>query len=297
MVYAFLYLISLLPFRILYFFSDLTSFILFYIIRYRRNVVKDNIAKSFQNLNSNDRLKIEREFYTNFCDNFFETIKLLSMTEKELHSKIEFDYSNLNQLIENKQNIHIYLGHQFNWEWANAHIASVLKDINIVVAYKPLRNRSFNNLMFKLRSRFGSKMVSSKNMKKEIEDLKVKEHILILVADQNPKTPDKSFWKSFLSRPTSFISGSELYSASKNAPTFFAKIIRLKRGKYKFDVSPIFNFDEEYHLGKITNIFTNKLEDAIIHNPENYLWSHKRWKHIYKEQYNKRWLSNIELTS
>lgn len=259
--------------------------------------MKNNIAKSFQNLNENDRLKIEREFYTNFCDNFFETIKLLSMTEKELHSKIEFDYSNLKQLIENKQNIHVYLGHQFNWEWANAHIASILKDINIVVAYKPLRNKSFNNLMFRLRSRFGSKMVSSKNMKKEIEDLKIKEHILIMVADQNPKTPDKSFWKSFLSRPTSFISGSEIYSASKNTPTFFAKIVRLKRGRYKFDVSPIFNFDEEYHLGKITNIFTNKLEEAIIHNPENYLWSHKRWKHIYKEQYNKRWLNNIELVN
>ncbi|SHI88501.1 lysophospholipid acyltransferase family protein [Flavobacterium terrae] len=296
MIYAFLYLISLLPFRVLYFFSDLTSFILFYIIRYRRNVVEENIKKSFQNLNENDRLKIEREFYTNFCDNFFETIKLLSMTKNELHSRIEFDYSNLKQLIENKQNIHIYLGHQFNWEWANAHIASVLKNVNIVVAYKPLRNKSFNGFMLKLRSRFGSKMVSSKNMKKEIEDLKVNEHILIMVADQNPKTPDKSFWTSFLSRPTSFISGSELYSASKNTPTFFAKIVRIKRGKYKFEVSPIFNFDEEYHLGKITSIFTHKLEDAIIHNPENYLWSHKRWKHIYKEQYNKRWLTNLELT-
>lgn len=297
MIYPFLYLISLLPLRILYFFSDMTSFILFYIIKYRRNVVRENIEKSFINLNQNDRKKIEREFYTNFCDNFFETIKLLSITEKELHSRIEFNYSDLQQLIKKRQNIHIYLGHQFNWEWANAHIASVLKSVNIVVAYKPLRSKSFNEFMLKLRSRFGSKMVSSKNMKKEIEDLKVKEHILIMVADQNPKTPDKSFWTSFLSQPTGFISGSELYSASKNTPTFFAKIVRVKRGKYKFEVSPIFNFEEEYYLGKITSIFTNKLEDAIIHNPENYLWSHKRWKHTYKEQYNKRWLNNIELTN
>lgn len=297
MIYAVLYLLSLLPLRILYFFSDLTSFILFYIIRYRRKVVRANIEKSFANRNNIDRTKIEREFYTNFCDNIFETIKLLSITENELHSRIEFNYSDLQQLIKNKQNIHIYLGHQFNWEWANAHIASVLKSVNIVVAYKPLRNKSFNKFMLKLRSRFGSKMVSSKNMKKEIEDLKVKEHILIMVADQNPKTPEKSFWTSFLSQPTGFISGSELYSASKNTPTFFAKIVRIKRGKYKFEVTPIFNFEEEYHLGKITSIFTSKLEDAIIHNPENYLWSHKRWKHIYKEQYKKRWITNFELSN
>lgn len=297
MIYTFLYLISLLPLRILYFFSDFTSFVLFYIIKYRRNVVKENIEKSFRNLKENDRKKIEREFYTNFCDSFFETIKLLSITEKELHSKIEFDYSELEQIIEKKQNVHVYLGHQFNWEWANAHLASVLKNINVVVAYKPLRNKSFDNLMLKLRSRFGSKMVSSKNMKKQIEDLIINEHILIMVADQNPKTPDKSFWTSFLSRPTDFISGSELYSASHKTTTFFANIVRLKRGKYKFEISPIFNFHEEYQLGKITSIFTNKLEDAIIHNPENYLWSHKRWKHIYKEQYKKRWLDNVELTN
>ncbi|MFC4816630.1 lysophospholipid acyltransferase family protein [Flavobacterium sp. GCM10023249] len=297
MIYAVLYLLSLLPLRILYFFSDLTSFILFYIIRYRRKVVRANIEKSFAYRNNIDRTKIEREFYTNFCDNIFETIKLLSITENELQSRIEFNYSDLQQLIKNKQNIHIYLGHQFNWEWANAHIASVLKSVNIVVAYKPLRNKSFNKFMLKLRSRFGSKMVSSKNMKKEIEDLKVKEHILIMVADQNPKTPEKSFWTSFLSQPTGFISGSELYSASKNTPTFFAKIVRIKRGKYKFEVAPIFNFEEEYHLGKITSIFTSKLEDAIIHNPENYLWSHKRWKHSYKEQYKKRWITNFELSN
>lgn len=292
MTHFILYLISLTPFRMLYWLSDILSFILYYIVKYRRDVVRENIAKSFKNLNDIERIKIEKEFYRNFSDNFIETIKLLSISKKELHSRIIADYSELEKIIVNNQNAHIYLGHQFNWEWANAHIASSLKNTNIIVAYKPIKNKLFNNLMLKLRSRFGSKMVSSYNMKKEIEPYASKQHLLILVADQNPNKPKKSFWTSFLSQQTAFISGSELYSASKKTPTFFAKIIRIKRGYYKFVVSPIFDFTEEYNIGKITNLFTKNLEKAITTNPENYLWSHKRWKHKYNKDYYNRWIEN-----
>jgi KDO2-lipid IV(A) lauroyltransferase len=145
--------------------------------------------------------------------------------------------------------------------------------------------------MFKIRSRFGSKMISSKNMKNEMDPFKDKQHVLILVADQNPNIPKRSFWTSFLSQPTAFISGSELYSASHKTPILFAKIIRESRGHYKFVLTPIFDFSEEYNVGKITNIFTKNLENAIVSNPENYLWSHKRWKHKYKNEYNKRWIN------
>ncbi|WP_395064672.1 lysophospholipid acyltransferase family protein [Flavobacterium sp.] len=292
MITFLLYPISLIPLRILYLFSDLCAYMLYHVFKYRRIVVKENIAKSFSYLNENERIKIEKQFYNNFCDNFIETLKLLSMSEKNLQSHITADYSELEKILSENQNCHIYLGHQFNWEWANAHIGSTFKNSNIAVAYKPLSSKSFNDFMLKIRSRFGSKMVSSKNMKKEMEVFSNQQHVLILVADQNPNVPKRSFWTSFLSQPTAFISGSELYTASHKTPTLFAKIIREKRGHYKFVLTPIFDFSEEYNIGSITNIFTKKLENAIKSNPENYLWSHKRWKHIYKKEYNKRWIDN-----
>ena len=290
MISFLLYPISLLPLRILYLFSDFCAFLLYHVFKYRREVVSENIAKSFPNLDEKERISIEKQFYNNFCDSFIETIKLLSMSEKQLQSHITADYSELEKILAENQNCHIYLGHQFNWEWANAHVASAFKNKNIAVAYKPLSSKSFNDLMLKIRSRFGSKMVSSKNMKKEMEIFKDKQHVLILVADQNPNKPIKSFWTSFLSQQTAFISGSELYSASHKTPILFAKIIREKRGHYKFVLTPIFNFSDEYKIGSITNIFSKKLENAIKINPENYLWSHKRWKHKYKVEYNKRWV-------
>lgn len=295
MISFLLYPISLLPLRILYLFSDFCAFLLYHVFKYRREVVSENIAKSFPNFDEKERISIEKQFYNNFCDSFIETIKLLSISEKQLQSRITADYSELEKILAENQNCHIYLGHQFNWEWANAHVASAFKNTNIAVAYKPLSSKSFNDLMLKIRSRFGSKMVSSKNMKKEMEVFKDKQHVLILVADQNPNKPIKSFWTSFLSQQTAFISGSELYSVSHKTPILFAKIIREKRGHYKFVLTPIFNFSDEYKIGSITNIFSKKLENAIKINPENYLWSHKRWKHKYKVEYSKRWVDKASI--
>jgi KDO2-lipid IV(A) lauroyltransferase len=286
-----LYLISLIPLRILYFISDFFAFLLYYIFKYRRRVVAENIFQSFRTLSDIERIIIEKKFYRDFCDNLIETIKLLSISEKKLQSHITADYSQLEKILAENQNCHIYLGHQFNWEWANAHIASVLKKTDVVVVYKPLRSQSANDLMLRIRSRFGSKMVASKNMKKEMVQFLDKQHILVLVADQNPKIPQKSFWTPFLSQRTAFLSGTELNTAHHKTPSLFANIIREKRGHYKFILEPIFDFSQPYKIGTITNIFTEKLENAIISNPENYLWSHKRWKHTYKNEYRKRWIN------
>ncbi|WKL43088.1 lysophospholipid acyltransferase family protein [Flavobacterium sp. ZE23DGlu08] len=294
MIFTFLYPFSLIPLRISYLISDYFYYLLYYIIRYRRKVVSENIKKAFSYLSEKEQIVIEKQFYKNFCDNFIETIKLLSLSQKELQSHITADYSELEKIISEKRNCHIYLGHQFNWEWANTHIASVLKNTNIIVAYKPIRNHSINNLMLKIRSRFGSKMVASKNIKKEMEEFSNKQHILILVADQNPKIPERSFWTSFLSQKTAFLSGTELYTASNKTTSFFANIIKVKRGHYKFIITPLFDFSKPYKIGIITHLFTEKLENAILANPENYLWSHKRWKLTYKSEYKKRWISDLQ---
>ncbi|MCI9843535.1 lysophospholipid acyltransferase family protein [Flavobacterium pectinovorum] len=291
MIALLLYPISLIPLRILYIFSDLCAYLLYTLFKYRRKVVAENIANSFPILSTFEKKDIEKKFYKNFCDNFIETIKLLSMSPKKLQSHITADYSELKKVLEKNQNCHIYLGHQFNWEWANAHIASAFKNENIVVAYKPLKNAMANDLMLTIRNRFGSKMVSSKNMRRDLKAFSDKRHVLILVADQSPKIPEKSYWTSFLSQRTAFLSGTELNTAHDRTTSLFAKIVSTQRGHYKFVLEPLFDFSKTYDTGIITKVFAEKLENAIVLNPENYLWSHKRWKHIYKNEYKKRWLN------
>jgi Kdo2-lipid IVA lauroyltransferase/acyltransferase len=286
-----MYTISLFPMRILYVISDVFAFLLYYVFKYRRKVVKENIEKSFNGHTKSERIQIERDFYTNFCDNIVETIKLLSITEEELRKHIKADYTQLEKILKENQVCHIYLGHQFNWEWANAHLAASHKELNVVVVYKTLSNNAANNLMLNIRTRFGSKMIATKSMKKDMEVYSKEKHILVLVADQNPKIPERSFWTSFLSQRTPFLSGTELYTAHKKAPSLFANIIREGRGEYKFVLESLFNFSENYEMGTITKNFSEKLQYAILTSPQNYLWSHKRWKHEYFEEYNKRWIA------
>ena len=290
MIKIIFYLLSLLPFKVLYFISDICYFFLYHIVRYRRKVVFKNIQNSFPNFSVEKRVKIEKRFYRNFCDNFIEMIKLISMNENEVFKRINADYSELEQLINRNENAHIYLGHQFNWELANAHISLKLKKINIIIAYKPIKNQYINKLVFEMRSRFGSKLVASKSIKKETTKLLNQPHFLILVADQNPKLPEKSFWIDFLSQNTPFISGSELFTISQNANTYFANIIKISRGYYKFEIKALNSYSEINKIGEITYNFAKMLEESITSNPQNYLWSHKRWKHIYKEEYSKRYI-------
>ncbi|MFD1615346.1 lysophospholipid acyltransferase family protein [Gelatiniphilus marinus] len=292
MLYKISYIFSLLPLRLLYLISDACYYLLYHVVKYRRKTVSENIKHSFTTLNKKERLIIEKKFYRNFCDNFIETLKLLSISKEELHSRISVDYSELINIKSQNKNCHIYLGHQFNWEWANLHISSVLED-NVIVAYKPIKNKKFNSLMKKMRSRFGSKLVSSKTLKREIEKFKDNPHVLVLVADQTPKISIKSYWTNFLNQKTAFLSGAELYTASNKTTSFFANIIRLDRGYYKFVITPLFNFSEQYQVGLITQFYAKKLEESINKNPENYLWSHRRWKRKYKDEYKRRWIGNL----
>lgn len=292
MIYFILYSLSLLPLKVLYLLSDLIYFHVYYVFKYRRKVVSENIENSLPHLDAKDRKQLEKDFYKNFCDNFIETLKLLSLNKEELHKRCTVDYSEIDKVVSEGKNCHVYLGHQFNWEWANAHISSVMKQ-NIIVAYKPISNKQFDGVMKKIRGRFGSKLASSRNMKKEIEDLKSQPHVLILVADQNPNLAMKSFWTTFLSQKTAFLNGPELYTASTKTVSFFANIIREKRGYYKLEVFRLFDFSEPYKMGLITQLYTRKLEQAIVAHPENYLWSHKRWKHAYKDEYMKRDIENL----
>ncbi|MFH6991699.1 lysophospholipid acyltransferase family protein [Flavobacterium sp. FlaQc-48] len=291
MIGFFLYLISLIPLRILYFISDFLAFLLYYVFKYRRRVVAENIKKSFYTLTNNERIVLEKEFYKVFSDNFMETIKLLSISERKLLSYISADYSQLEKILAENQNCHIYLGHQFNWEWAIAHMTLVQKKAEVLLVYKTSRSHIVNDLMLRIKSRFGSKIVESENMKKEMEQFSGSPHIVIVLADQNPKFPSKSYWLSFLSQRTAFLSDVELNTADYKTPSLFANIIREKRGRYKIILEPIFDFTEPYKRRILTNIFVEKLENAIISNPENYLWSHKRWKHKYKNEYRKRWIN------
>ncbi|MGZ5220078.1 MAG: lysophospholipid acyltransferase family protein, partial [Chitinophagaceae bacterium] len=166
-VYGFLYVISLLPLRVLFLFSDLTYFILYYVAGYRKELVASNLKIAFPEKTEEDRKKIAKEFYLNFTDTFVETIKMISISRKELEKRSQCEVDYINELIAKGRNIHIMAGHQFNWEFANLAYAIYVK-IPFVGIYMPMNNKIFDKISFKFRSRNGTIMISAKDFKNKM---------------------------------------------------------------------------------------------------------------------------------
>jgi KDO2-lipid IV(A) lauroyltransferase len=285
-VYGLLYLLSLLPLRILFLLSDFAYFVLYYVTGYRRKLVADNLQIAFPEKTEEERKKIAKEFYLNFTDTFIETIKMVSISKRELEKRGDCEIDYINELIEKGRNIHIMAGHQFNWEFANLVYATLLK-IPFVGIYTPVSNKIFSKIFFDFRSRYGTIMMSAKDFKSKMHDVFSSQYILALAADQNPGNPANAYWLNFFSKPAPFVMGPAKGAVKNNTAVVFVGFEKVKRGYYKFHIVPITENGSEHTPEELTIIYKKVLEDTIRKNPANYLWSHRRWRHDWKEEYPK----------
>ena len=283
-VYGLFYALSLLPLRILFLISDFAYFILYYVTGYRRELVASNLQIAFPEKTGEERKKIAKQFYLNFTDTFIETIKMISISKKELEKRSECEIDYINELIEKGRNIHIMAGHQFNWEFANLVYATLLK-IPFVGIYTPVNNKIFDKIFFKFRSKNGTIMMSAKDFKSKMHDVFSSQYILALAADQNPGNPAKAYWLNFFGKPAPFVMGPAKGAVRNNTAVVFVGFEKVKRGYYKFHIVPITENGAEHTPEELTIMYKNVLEDTIRKNPSNYLWSHRRWRHGWKEGY------------
>ena len=278
-VYGFFYLVSLLPFWFVYLLSDGISFLLYAVIRYRREVVRNNLLIAFPEKTDKERKKIERDFYTHFCDNWIEFIKLLSISKKELNKRFTGNYELLNDLYKTNQNVHVNLGHYFNWEYAN-----VAYGINVnypfLVVYKPIANKIINRIFYNTRTRFRSHMISAYNYRQEFTPFAKDPFMLVLVADQRDPS-ENAYWAPFFGRMTTFVQGPERTAKMNNAAITMARFKRIKRGYYLSEIVLLTTDPKSLPKGEITKRMIAFVEDCIREQPANYLWSHKRWRQTF----------------
>lgn len=283
-VYGFLYAVSLLPLRVLYLLSDLSFFVIYYITGYRREVVMGNLAIAFPEKSLEERKKIAKQFYLNFTDTFIETVKMLSIGPKELARRGVCDVEYLNSLIDQGKNIHIMAGHQFNWEFANLMYARTLK-IPFIGIYMPVNNKIFDRIFFKSRSRYGTIMVSAWEFAAKMPQLFKEQYIMALAADQNPGVPAKAYWLNFFSKPAPFVTGPGKGAVKNNTAVVYVGFHKIKRGYYSFKAIPLVENGSDHTPEELTMLYRDALEQTIRENPSNYLWSHRRWRHDWKEGY------------
>ncbi len=283
-VYGFLWLISLLPLRVLYILSDCFYGLIFYIIRYRRDVVANNLRIAFPEKTEKERKRIAKKFYHNFTDNFIEVIKLISASPKYVLKHFAGDYSLYDPLFAEGKRCQSLLAHNFNWEWACLAGPLGMKQ-KFLVVYMPLANKVMEKIFVKLRTKTGAILLPATNMRNALVPYRKESYNLVLVADQNPGHPGNAWWFNFLNRPTPFLKAPESGARRGNTPVLFVKIIKEKRGYYR----AIFEMGEEnpasLQPGEMTKKYVAFLEKFITEYPELWLWSHRRWKWEWKEEY------------
>ena len=268
-------LVSSLPISFLYSISSILSIVISNF--YRIKTVEYNLKKSFPNLSNNSLNKIKSNFYKNFCDVLIETIKSNSISKKELSKRVKFqNFDVINDHVTKNERVIVLTSHQCNWEWLLLSSQDkLISDLHVI--YKSLSNRSFDKILYESRSRFGSKLIESKNsimfLKKKLKKVKV----LAMVADQSPNINNRKVWYNMLNQKTAFYQSVNFIPKFTNSIVYFASMKRESRGCYsvKFDLisKPPYNKKTE-----ILSDYVQKIESLIKKRPAEWLWSHKRWK-------------------
>ncbi|MGG9961704.1 lysophospholipid acyltransferase family protein [Ferruginibacter sp. SUN106] len=288
-VFPLLYLISLLPFFVLYLLSDFACFLLAHVFKYRRAVVLKNLKIAFPEKTAAERNAIAKQFYKYFTDTFIESLKFISISKKQLLKRSTGSFELINELIDKGYNINIMAGHQFNWEYANLLYAINLK-IPFVGVYMPIKNKIFGKIFYDIRSRYGTVLISASDFKNERHDVFKKQYMLALAADQNPGNPMGAYWLNFFGRPVPFVTGPEKGAVLNNAAVVYVGFKKVKRGCYNFTTTLLTEQSAGTSTGELTCLYRDVLEKTIQEDPANYLWSHRRFKFEWKEEYKDLWV-------
>jgi len=273
-----------MPWRIAYVISDFMAFLLQYVVKYRKQVIDKNLTIAFPNKSLQERKLIATKFYQNFTDSFIETIKLISISTAEFEKRFTSNVEVLNKLYETGQPVQIMAGHFFNWEFANWGVAKYGK-YPFIAVYMPLSNPYINNIVLKMRERFGSIMIPATQFKTQFHKYATQgNYAMALAADQNPGNSMSAFWVNFLGRRTPFVKGPEKGAKLNNTAQVFAYFYSTKRGYYNLQYEVMTTAPNYYKDGQLTTLYVKMLEEKIKQNPANYLWSHKRWKYEFDSQ-------------
>lgn len=278
--------LALLPLGALYVISDGVALLLRHVVRYRRKVVRKNLAESFPDKSVAELRDIERRFYRNFADYIFETVKLLHISDKEMSRRMVFENIELvDRLLGEGRSIAVYFSHCGNWEWAPSitmHTAFP-PDRGAVYGqvYRPLRNRWFDAMMLRIRSRFGSHSYPKKTVLRDL----IKEKrtglpaMVGFMSDQKPSHGDTIHVVSFLNHPTAVITGTETLARRLDMAAIYWDMEKVSRGHYKITNRLISDRLADEPQYSITDRYAAMLEKTIMRDPAVWLWSHKRWKH------------------
>lgn len=283
LIYPLLWLISKLPFAVIYFISDAIYYLVYYVVGYRKKIVRKNIALCFPHKNANEQLYIEKKFYRHLCDLFLEMIKSLSMDAETMRRR--FKISNPEQITameKEGKSIIFMAGHHANYEWMTSFQLGPTKREGFGI-YKRIKNPYFDKLIRQMRSKFFIELIDkneiAKLMQKNTEEKNLVNYGMI--ADQAPRNTEKAYWGKFMGLDSPMFVGTEIFAKRFDFALAFIHVRKVKRGFYEAEFKEITMQPKAYANFQLTDLYFQFVENEIKEAPELYFWTHKRWKHLY----------------
>jgi len=279
LAYPFLWLISILPFRLFYGFSNILCVLIYRVIGYRKAVVRNNLKLVFPEKSDTDIRMIERGFYRHMCDLFLEMVKTMQLSRAEV--KRRYHIVNMEELrkIEKKKSILVACSHYANWEW-NTSINNYI-DAKGYATYQKISNTYFDRLVKRIRAKWNTTLLTQKETMTTV----VRNHrnnvsaIYGIINDQSPQAHLAQYWTEFMGVKAPIFTGIESLARKLDLAVVFLKVSQVKRGYYRAEFIPITTSGKSTEKYEITDRYLRLTEQQIRERPEHYLWTHRRWKH------------------
>ena len=281
----FLKLLSYIPFKMLYVLSDGLFYLLYYVIRYRRPIVRKNLTESFPEKSEQEILQIEKNFYHYFTDQVLESCKMTTISSEEISRRMVFtNVEAADAVLKSGKSIALYIGHYGNWEWVSSIPLWLGKEVRAVQIYHKLRNESMDKLMLHIRERMGAVSVEMRKTARYITEMANSRQVSIVgfIADQSPRKKEVRHFLPFLHHNTPVLTGTEKIIKHYDFEAWFLNMKRIKRGYYEAELVRIHENPKELPDFELTAIYYQMLEQMIRNRPELYLWTHNRFKHAMK---------------
>ncbi len=264
---------SVLPFGAIYFIADGVAWLLHRVLKYRRQVIVDNLQTCYPSLTANELESLLQDTYQNIADILVEAIKGFSMTQSAFDKRYTYVDTNLGD------GSCILMGsHLCNWEWGVITWPLAFNK-RVVGIYKPLSNTYIEQFTAKKRSQFGHVLASMYDTRAAFDKYSDNNTVFVMLSDQNPTDPSRADWVTFLGRDTACVQGADRYARRYRLPVYYFETIRLKRGYYRTTCELLCFDTSATEKGAITKLFMDRLDNGITANTADWLWSHRRWKH------------------
>ena len=280
LVYPLLWIISTLPFRLMYFLSDGFYILLYYIIGYRKKVVTNNLKLAFPEKTNQEISLIRKQFYHHLCDMMFEAIKSITISEAEMQKRYVFtNVEEIHKLEKENRSIVLFMGHYASWEWI--FILQTHVNHKGYAVYKRLSNKYFDALVKRIRAKYNSHLITTKETFSILIKAKENNELTFngFVFDQSPKLNKAVYWQEFMGIEVPVHVGAEILAKRLDMVTLFLKVKKVKRGHYEATFLDINRNTKDYADFEITDLALKRVEEQINEAPEYYFWTHKRWKH------------------